>query len=397
MFNDAHGQPFTMDERPPLNIRAQPFVWRDPRTFPRRRWVLGHHLIRKFVSATVAPGAAGKTSLLLVEAISLALGRSLIGEDVHEACRVWIINLEDPLEELERRVIAICLHYGINPAALDGRLFLNSGRDTEVVIATTMRTGTVIAEPVVEALTAAIVENQLDVVILDPLVKAHAVNENDNYAIDAVCKAIARIADSTDTAWDLVHHVRKAHGPEITVEDGRGASALLAAARSARVLNPMTKEEAERAGLEKHRGYFRTDNGKANLAPPPDRSSWFRLASVSLENGGDNPFDQPDHVAVVVEWEWPDALADVTVSHLREVQTLVAAGRYRENHQATDWVGNVVAQVLKLDPKDKADRRKILGLLKTWTANGMFVVVSAMDEKKRELKAFVEVGAWATD
>lgn len=353
-------------------------------------------MIRKFVSATVAPGAAGKTSLLLVEAISLALGRSLAGEQVHEPCRVWVINLEDPLEELERRVIAICLHYGIDPVALNGRLFLNSGRDTEVVIATTTRNGTIIAEPVVEALTAAIVENQIDVVVLDPLVKAHAVNENDNNAIDTVCKAIARIADATDTAWDLVHHVRKVHGPEITVEDGRGASALLAAARSARVLNPMTKEEADRAGVEKHRGYFRTDNGKANLAPPPDRSSWFRLASVSLENGGDNPFDQPDHVAVVVEWQWPDAMESVTVAHLRAVQAKAKSGTYRENIQAKDWIGVAVAAVIGLDHKSKGHRTIINAALSRWYATSMLV---KMDRKNDhgEVKTFVEVGELAND
>ncbi len=65
----------------------------------------------------------------------------------------------------------------------------------------------------------------------------------------------------------------------------------------------MTEEEAERAGVERPRGFFWVDNGKANLAPPPDKSEWFILKSVSLENGGENPFGQPDYVAVVAQWQ----------------------------------------------------------------------------------------------
>ncbi len=211
-----------------------------------------------------------------------------------------------------------------------------------------------------------------------------------------MAKPIARIADETGAAFDLIHHSRKTGGAEITVEDGRGASALLAAARSARVLNTMTKEEAERAGVGKPRGFFRVDNGKSNLAPPPDRSEWFRLASVSLDNGGENPFDQADHVAVVTTWQWPDVLEGVTVTDLRKVQTAVAASSWRKDPQAMEWVGKAVAQAMGLDASDRADKAKISGLLKTWLATGMLKVVDGKDEKFRP-RPMVEVGTWATD
>ena len=387
-------------DRPALSatkIIAKPYVWRDPATFPRRAWVYGHHLIRRFLSTTVAPGAVGKSSLTLVEAIAMATGRPLLG--IHPAegpLKVWIWNGEDPLDELERRVAAICIHYGVDRAELDGQLFLNSGRDTEIVIATTTRNGTVIAQPVIDAMKATIQENGIDVVYLDPFVACHGASENDNGAINAVAKTIARMADETGTAWDLVHHSRKTGGAEITVEDGRGASALLAAARSGRVLNVMTKEEAERAGVEKPRGFFRVDNGKANLAPPPDKSDWFALKSVSLGNGGPNPLDQPDYVAVVTPWQWPDMMETVTVDHLRQVQAAVAASRWRENHQAKDWVGNAVAQVMNLDTANRNHKAKIIYLLKTWLSTGMLVAVDGEDGKRNK-RTFIEVGEPATD
>ncbi len=377
-------------------FQAKRFEWKEPATFPRRRWIYGHHLIRKFFSCTFAPGGVGKTNLVLAEAISLAIGRSLLGGKLHEGpLRVWVLNLEDPLEELERRVITICLHYAVDPALACANLFLNSGRDTEVVIATTTREGTVIATPVVEALKATLKENKIDVVILDPFVSAHRVFENDNGAIDAVCKAIAGIADETDTAWDLVHHVRKGTGLETTVEDGRGAVSLLAASRSARVLNRMTKDEASRAGVGRPRDYFRVDNGKANLAPPPDRSDWYHLENVSLGNHGPNLFDEPsDQVGVVEEWQWPAAAAEMTDAHRLEIQKLVREGEWRENSQTkSKWVGNVVARVLSLDVTDAGHRGRLRGIIDICIKIDVLKLVHRQDGK-REMKAFVEVGEW---
>ena len=126
----------------------------------------------------------------------------------------------------------------------------------------------------------------------------------------------------TGAAIELVHHARKTGGAEITVEDGRGASALLAKVRSARTLNGMSEDEAARAGVERRRSFFRVDAGKANLAPPADQADWHRLVSVDLGNG--------DNVVVVTQWTWPNAFDGVSVHDLRKVQSAVAAGRWRE-------------------------------------------------------------------
>jgi hypothetical protein len=62
--------------------------------------------------------------------------------------RVWYWNGEDPQEELERRVLAICLYYRVDRRAVEENLFLDSGRDTEIIVATQTRTGAMIATPV---------------------------------------------------------------------------------------------------------------------------------------------------------------------------------------------------------------------------------------------------------
>ncbi len=72
--------PTTGLARPPRpTVSATPFKAFDPRTLPTRRFMLGRHYIRKFVSGTFSAGGLGKSSLTLVEALSIATGRDLIG------------------------------------------------------------------------------------------------------------------------------------------------------------------------------------------------------------------------------------------------------------------------------------------------------------------------------
>jgi hypothetical protein len=91
------------------------FEWEDPATIPVRDWIYGKHLIRRHVSATIASGAVGKTSLKIVEALALATGRPLLGQDVPKRSRVWLFNLEDDMIELRRRVSAAMIYYKIKP------------------------------------------------------------------------------------------------------------------------------------------------------------------------------------------------------------------------------------------------------------------------------------------
>ncbi|GJD47022.1 hypothetical protein AFCDBAGC_4907 [Methylobacterium cerastii] len=378
-------------------IKAARFEWIEPSAIPVREWLLGRHLIRKFISATVSPGGIGKSSLVIAEALSMVTGRDLIGSQPHGRFKVWYINLEDPMDELQRRVMATALHYELDDSDLAGRLFVNSGRDTRVVVAEQNRAGLMIAHPVIEQIRATILANMIDVLIIDPFVSSHAVSENDNGAINAVATVWAEIADHCGCAVELVHHARKTGGNEVTVEDSRGASALLSKARAARVLNPMSREEGERLGVEQPRLHFRVDGGKANLAPPAsDGSKWFKLASVPLGNGPPGLLDYGDSVGVVTAWEKPDPFESVTLADLQAAQAAVrAGGPWRENVQARDWVGMPIAHALRLNPDDRKDREKVKGLLRAWIGTGMFVVVTGMDEKHKP-RPFVEVGRAAS-
>ena len=314
----------------------------------------------------------------------MATGRPLLGIKPVERARVWIWNGEDPAEELDRRIIAAMIQHDVKPEDVEGYLFRDTGREVPLVVATQSRHGTVVARPVVDAIIAEIKRQQLDVLIIDPFIKSHKVIENDNNAIDQVASEWAAIADACNCSIELSHHSRKTGGNEVTIDDIRGAVALVNAARSARVLNKMTKDEAKNAFLEEATAwrYFRIDNGKANMAPPAEKAQWYRLASVALANG--------DDVGAATDWAWPNAFEGVNPHELRLAQKAVSeGGPWRENHQAKMWVGKPIAAALGLDPV--RDRKRILTILSTWIENEMFVVVSGKGDDRHQT-SFVEVG-----
>lgn len=381
-----------VDEAVAGSIRASPYQWVDANKIPPRDILYGRHLFRKFLSATVAPGGLGKSSLEMVEALAMVTGRDLIGESPKGELRVWYWNGEDPQEELQRRIAAACLHYGITPEDLGGRLYVDSGRDTEIVIVRETRDGVQVAEPVVEAIIREIRTNGIDVLQIDPFVASHAVSENDNTKIEAVVRQWMRVAEEANCAVELVHHVRKPSGnaTETTVDDARGAGALLAKVRSARVLNAMSNTEADELGIERKDrfGFFRVDNGKANLMPRGGEAKWRRMLGVPL---GNRINAAEDEVGVATEWHKPSALEGVTAADLQRVKIAVSAGQWREDIRASNWVGNAIGGCLGVDVDEPQGRARVRAMLKTWLKTGALEVVQGFDESRRQ-RAFVIVG-----
>lgn len=375
-------------------IDATPYVWVDPRTIPRRRWLYHPHYVRQFVSLTVSTGGVGKSSLIIVEALAMTSDRPLLGTKPECPLRVWYWNGEDPPDELQRRVAAAAKHYRLTPSNIGDRLFVDSGRAMPIVIATETRFQTQIAEPVIQEVIATAKDKKIDVIIIDPFVTCHRVNENDNAAIERVAKSWARVAEEANCSVMLVHHSRKTGGDDVTVDASRGASALLAAARTARTLNTMQKDEAKSAQIEERerRTYFRSDIGKANLTRPAEFADWFKLVSVDLgnaDNGGDK-------VGVVTPWHYPrfDPLRITTPDIIRCQAAIQAGGPWREDHrsQVEPWVGIPIAQTLGIDPDHPPVRRELVMRIQNWLANGWLRRVEKKNAK-REPKMYVEVGA----
>ncbi len=383
-------------QKPVAPLSATPFVWVDPKSIPPRPWVYGHHMIRKQVSVTVAPGGVGKSSLTLVEALALVTGRELLDEWVGRSpLRVWVYNLEDPRDEMQRRVTAAMMHHGVTFKDIcdeDGvsRLYVDSGRDRPLCTAVEIRGEVSIVRPEIEALADEITGRGIDVLIVDPFVSSHRVSENAAGAIDLVAKEWARLADRCNCAIELVHHTRKTGGADATTEDGRGSKALVDASRSARVLNRMDAETRAQAGVaDDPATIFGIDRDKANLAPAGARR-WIRMAEVALGQG--------DKVGVAEVWKWPDAFDGITVRHLIDAQKETArrweAGNppRLSDKSGAEWIGCLVGEICGLSVEH--DKSKIKTILKSWMDTGSLVKTEWTDETRRK-RPVIEVGEWA--
>lgn len=373
---------------PAITFSMTPFIWEDPATLPRREWLYGKNYIRKFTNLDVAPGGLGKSSLVMVEALAMVTGRDLLGVKTAKPLRVWYHNGEDPMFEIKLRFAGAIKRFKITPDQIGDRLFTDSGRDFPITMAAIERSGAVVSEELIQLMVQDILAKQVDVLIIDPFVSTHAVPENDNNAIQAVARAWGRIANLTGCAINLVHHTRKTNGMEISVEDGRGGSALKDAARSARAFNQMTQSQAESWGVDNRRLYFRTDDGKNNLAPPSDAATWFKLESCYLGNGG--LIDLGDSVGVVTTWMPPDMLAGITAADLPKVRAAISDGTYKAN-EGKDWAGHAIGSALGLDASNGQDKAKIKSAIKMWIASGQFVEVEDRCPERRAMKMFLRL------
>lgn len=381
-------------ERPPL-LAATPFGWPDPASIPRRCWLFGYWLLRGEITAIVAPGGVGKSTFTTAVAVSMASGRDFLEKSLPEgALSVWLWNLEDGREELDRQVSACAMHHGIAPTDCGNRLYVDSGLDQRLCTATETADGVQIVEPVYEALKAEIERRGIDVLIVDPFVSSHEVDENMNAKVDRVAKRWKRLATETNCSIVLVHHTKKMGGREVKAEDSRGAVALINAARSTLVFNPMTREEAERFGITERadqRRHVRIDDDKPNRAPP-ESAWWMKLESVDLGNG--DGLKPSDKVGAATPWSPPDPFDGLSVADLYAVQQAIDGGEWAHSVQANDWVGHAVADVLGLNVNDKTDKARIGSLLRGWIATESLVVERRTDPKKGREKPFVVVGKW---
>jgi hypothetical protein len=369
-----------------------PYNFWDSALLSPRQWIYATHYLRSFVSVLASAGGIGKTSLQIVEALAICTGRPLLGEVIHERCKVYIVNLEDPIEEMQRRVLAAMKYYGIKREEVDGWLFLDAGRDFQMKFTAQTRDGTLINEALIKRMEQKIIENDIGLTFIDPWVGANDINENDNGQMNTAVAQVRRIADKTNSAFGLVHHIRKTGGEDATIDSVRGAGSLIGAARAARVINRISVEDAIAMGISEKdaTGLFRVDDGKANLAPPAAHSVYRRVVSTKIDNG--------EWVGVVTEFKMPDAFDGVTARHAMTVQKMVgnADDPCRENPQAKNWVGLIVAEVLDLD-LDKADEKaRCKSIIRKWIDTDVLRREMLPDKRNGRDAPSIVVGVWIT-
>jgi hypothetical protein len=230
---------------------------------------------------------------------------------------------------------------------------------------------------------------------LDPFVKLHALEENDNGAMDFVADLLVQLAIEYDIAVDSPHHTKKGQLAAGDADAGRGASSVRDAGRLVYTLTRMTEQEAKAFGvkLEERNLYVRLDSGKVNLSRPSGEATWFQLVGVKLGNGNAD-YPNGDEVQTVVPWQPPRTWDGLTNTQLNAALTDIEAGlpngqRYSDAGPATDRAAWRVVQRHCSD-RTEAQCREIV---KTWVRNGVLINKSYDDPVDRKTRQGLYVDA----
>ena len=218
------------------------------------------------------------------------------------------------------------LHHGIRPGDVKGYLFLTTPRGLK--IAELDERGRVRAGALHAAIGDVVSQLTLDLVCLDPAIKAHSVDENSNPQVDAFASLLTGLAQTKNIAIDLLSHERKSLGAEAgDANRQRGAGALKDAARLVYTLTGMSKDDAEAlgAGEVERKSIFRIDSAKVNIAPPDATTRWFRLVGVNIGNGTAD-YPSGDNVQTCETWKPPALFDDLTTGDLNKVLRKLGAG-----------------------------------------------------------------------
>jgi hypothetical protein len=368
----------------------------DPETIPPRQWLYGTQLIRGAVSILVAPGGTGKSTYALTVAISLAANRALLGDHIFVPANVAVINLDDPMEELERRVAAIQKYYKIPRSSLSETLFLEDcDGHGGLTIASQARNddGFYVANPDEQALADLIRENNIGLLVVDPFSESHTLEENSNPQMIQAMAAWRRIARATNCAILLVHHVRKGDASG-SIDAARGAKATTDSGRVGLLMTTMSVPEAEQFNIsdDDRLAFIRLDDAKRNMAPA-GKARWFRLHEVKLGNRSDT-YPNGDNVAAIVSWKPPeDELATAPNPDLNAALDAIAAGpgdglRYaatKRGGSGVSWCGNVLCEMFRTSEKEAGK------MLRQWLKSGLLYESQYRHPKWRRMVPCVQV------
>lgn len=263
----------------------------DAADLPPRRWVSFPEFAPGYVTLINGPGGASKSTLNIAQAIAVARGDGrFIGMDVRKQCNVLLVNKEDDMDEMRRRIRAACMHYKIEPKSLAGKIFIIRDTDAPFLVARREKHSLIVSPDVPKAIEFMRAHN-IGLMFIDPLVETHEADENDNAQMAAVMAAYKLMARGADAAVSVAHHSSKPPGGDSSghagnMHAGRGASSVVYAARVSLTLMPMTVKEAQAYGREgEHHTFVRLDDAKANNSVASPRARWFERVSVDLPNG----------------------------------------------------------------------------------------------------------------
>jgi len=362
---------------------------------PRRAWIVPGLLLRKNVSILVAPPGSGKSLLTLQMAVMNALGQPWGGWRPRAPCKTLVINAEDDTDEMRRRLYAACMEMEVTADNLRERVAIAQNPEDIVIARANSRTKTVDKTAMVDKLVQTVLDNQFDVLVVDPFAETFEGDENSNSELKWAAVLWREIARRTNAAVMLVHHTRKFNAEAGDMDSARGGGALVGVARIVSTLFQMTEEEAVTfdVPLEERHQYLRFDDAKANLTLVTFTAKWFIKKTFQLPNAGDG--EPADEIGVLMPWTPQNIFSRISVDLANVILDAIKAGQLNKKGEATGdrftlsrrggdnkrWAGNLIRDRIECS-LDEAQR-----VLNAWIKSGLLMEVeTATSTSKGKLR-----------
>lgn len=264
----------------------------EPTSIPPRPWVIDRVLMLRETTMILAPGSAGKSSVGLAVAAHLAVGKRFGSYETHGQCKSIVYNGEDDKTEQSRRLYAVCQAYQLDYREVSQQIMLLSAEDVDLKLVSAPGKGAVVNEEMVRQIIQLASPQDVGLLILDPLIDIHEVDEGDNPQMNAVMKTIKRINHAANISTLILHHTTKGGAARQedrigNMEIARGASGIVYKTRIAFTLLNASQQDAEDFGMQDHERHMwvRLDDAKMNLALANDQPMWFHKEGVKIPSG----------------------------------------------------------------------------------------------------------------
>jgi hypothetical protein len=323
------------------------------------------------LSAVVALGAVGKTSLLMAHACHAAAGLEWNGEPMNRI-KVIYFSVEETREELSRKFSAITVGWNVEDRALAMENLLLVpllGQDLRLVnVERGNYRGSGTAERMIALANDFGLKNGL--IILDHMQGFASGDLNASETATAICREANKIVEMTGCAVVFAAHISKANIKAESVEQGLavGSLAFENSLRQLVGIIPMPEKEAQKLGITERQQYARLEIPK-NSYGPSGGGVWLKKNHSPLY-----------HTVVVEPVQLTKPMPKpIRASNERLLDLII------ERVKSDPWITrNRIEGFAGMDGPFRASKTKVRDALKIGIESGLLGIRSLTPEERKE-------------
>lgn len=328
------------------------------------------HYLYADLALVCAAGGTGKTTLLIYEAVCIALGKPLWDKRVITPGKTLFITAEDPRTLFAARLREVM--NAMNLTEYERRLALQSIAAWDVSCAVTRlaeldKSGNLQLTTLADQIARAYRDTGLVQVVFDPVISFSPGERMVNDGEQAIVTAARRIVRALGCCVRLVHHTGKQNARNGAADQygGRGGTALPDGCRMVTILNSISDEAAQEKApegfnLAPGESGFILSLSKLSYAPPQP-NIWIRRRGFAFEHFEESP-RQSREQRITTD---ADRLAEFLVSeyhhnrrYTRRALDDVASGKLGMSRQRLRTALEVLAVNQRIEERDLPENER---------------------------------------